>query len=103
MNLKSVQLDGNPLKTIRLAIIQKGTFEILKYLRGRIVGMYLCTSTLFMDKYVWDSCTSYVDGFTMPNIQCSSATFVFVFLLNAVEAAGVMNLFWVVNSQTYVH
>lgn len=37
MNLKSVQLDGNPLKTIRLAIIQKGTFEILKYLRGRIV------------------------------------------------------------------
>ena len=39
-NLKSLSLDGNPLKTIRLAVIQKGTFEILKYLRSRIVGMY---------------------------------------------------------------
>lgn len=39
-NLKSLSLDGNPLKTIRLAVIQKGTFEILKYLRARIAGTY---------------------------------------------------------------
>jgi Leucine-rich repeat (LRR) protein len=34
--LKSLLLDGNPLKSLRRDIMQKGTFEILKYMRGRI-------------------------------------------------------------------
>jgi hypothetical protein len=34
--LKSLHLDGNPLKTMRRDILQRGTFEVLKYMRGRI-------------------------------------------------------------------
>eukprot|EP00058_Branchiostoma_floridae_P020486 XP_002605976.1 hypothetical protein BRAFLDRAFT_126569 [Branchiostoma floridae] len=35
-SLKSVNLDGNPLRTIRRDVIQRGTSELLKYLRTRI-------------------------------------------------------------------
>jgi Leucine-rich repeat (LRR) protein len=35
-HLKSLLLDGNPLKTLRRDIVQRGTFEVLKYMRGRI-------------------------------------------------------------------
>ncbi|CDW80826.1 leucine-rich repeat-containing protein 40-like [Stylonychia lemnae] len=36
-NIKTIQLDGNPLKSIRRAIIEKGTEAILKYLRDKYV------------------------------------------------------------------
>lgn len=36
--LKSLLLDGNPLKTLRRDIVQRGTFEILKYMRSRLEG-----------------------------------------------------------------
>uniref|UniRef100_A0A1X7VSI4 Leucine-rich repeat-containing protein 40 n=1 Tax=Amphimedon queenslandica TaxID=400682 RepID=A0A1X7VSI4_AMPQE len=35
-SLHSLLLDGNPLKSIRRDILQKGTVELLKYLRSRI-------------------------------------------------------------------
>lgn len=35
-HLKSVQLDGNPMKTIRRDIIARGTVGLLKYLRSRL-------------------------------------------------------------------
>ncbi|KAM9324868.1 leucine-rich repeat-containing protein 40 [Gastrophryne carolinensis] len=35
-NLKSLQLEGNPLRGIRRDILNKGTQELLKYLRGRV-------------------------------------------------------------------
>lgn len=35
-NLKSLTLDGNPLRTIRRDLLNKGTQELLKYLRSRI-------------------------------------------------------------------
>ncbi len=35
--IKTVQLEGNPLKTIRRPIIDKGTESILKYLRDKYV------------------------------------------------------------------
>ena len=34
--LHSVSLDGNPLRGIRRDIVNKGTTELLKYLRSRI-------------------------------------------------------------------
>ena len=36
--LKQLALDGNPLRTIRQAVLQKGTPALLEYLRGRIPG-----------------------------------------------------------------
>lgn len=36
-NIKTLSLDGNPLKSIRRAIIEKGTEAILKYLRDKYV------------------------------------------------------------------
>ncbi|KAM5147832.1 leucine-rich repeat-containing protein 40 [Mantella aurantiaca] len=36
-NLKSLQLEGNPLRGIRRDILNKGTQELLKYLRDRMV------------------------------------------------------------------
>eukprot|EP00347_Sterkiella_histriomuscorum_P009848 403339641 len=36
-NIKTIQIDGNPLKSIRRAIIEKGTEAILKYLRDKFV------------------------------------------------------------------
>uniref|UniRef100_A0A6I8SRR2 Leucine-rich repeat-containing protein 40 n=1 Tax=Xenopus tropicalis TaxID=8364 RepID=A0A6I8SRR2_XENTR len=35
-NLKSLQLEGNPLRGIRRDILNKGTQELLKYLKGRV-------------------------------------------------------------------
>jgi hypothetical protein len=35
--LKTVQLDGNPLKTLRRPVIEKGTEAILKFLRDKYV------------------------------------------------------------------
>lgn len=35
--LKTIQLDGNPLKSIRRPIIEKGTEAILKYMRDKYV------------------------------------------------------------------
>jgi Leucine-rich repeat (LRR) protein len=35
--IKTVQIEGNPLKTIRRPIIEKGTESILKYLRDKYV------------------------------------------------------------------
>jgi Leucine-rich repeat (LRR) protein len=35
--LKTLQIDGNPLKSIRRAIIEKGTETIMKYLRDKYV------------------------------------------------------------------
>lgn len=35
--LKTIQIDGNPLKSIRRPIIEKGTEAILKYLRDKYV------------------------------------------------------------------
>ena len=36
-NLKTLQLDGNPLKAVRRAVIEKGTETILKYLGDKYV------------------------------------------------------------------
>lgn len=36
-NLRTIQLDGNPLKTVRRAIIDKGSDAVLKYLKDRYV------------------------------------------------------------------
>ena len=35
--LKTLQLDGNPLKTLRRPILEKGTDAVLKYLRDKYV------------------------------------------------------------------
>lgn len=35
-SLKALTLDGNPLRGIRLDILQRGTLELLKYLRGKL-------------------------------------------------------------------
>ena len=35
-SLKSLTLDGNPLRGIRLDILQRGTGELLKYLRTKV-------------------------------------------------------------------
>ena len=35
--MKTLQIDGNPLKSIRRAIIEKGTEAVLKYLRDKFV------------------------------------------------------------------
>lgn len=35
-SLKALTLDGNPIRGIRLDILQRGTLEILKYLRGKL-------------------------------------------------------------------
>jgi hypothetical protein len=35
--LKTLQLDGNPLKTLRRPILDKGTDAVLKYLRDKYV------------------------------------------------------------------
>lgn len=36
-NLKNIQVDGNPLKSIRRSIIEKGSAGILRYLMDRYV------------------------------------------------------------------
>ena len=38
-NIKMVQIDGNPLKAIRRAIIEKGSEAILQYLRDKYVEL----------------------------------------------------------------
>lgn len=35
--IKTIQIDGNPLKSIRRAFIEKGSEAILKYLRDKYV------------------------------------------------------------------
>lgn len=35
--IKTIQIEGNPLKTIRRAIIEKGADSIIKYLRDKFV------------------------------------------------------------------
>ena len=35
-NLKSMPLEGNPLRLIRRDIVQRGTTQLLKYLRSKI-------------------------------------------------------------------
>ena len=35
--LSTLQIDGNPLKMIRRAVIDKGTQEIMRYLRDKFV------------------------------------------------------------------
>lgn len=35
-SLKALTLEGNPLRGIRLDILQRGTIELLKYLRGKL-------------------------------------------------------------------
>lgn len=38
MNLSNIKIDGNPFKTIKRAIIDKGTVSILDFLRNRHIG-----------------------------------------------------------------
>lgn len=37
-SLRSLQLDGNPLRSIRRPIIERGTAAVLQYLKERIAG-----------------------------------------------------------------
>ncbi|KAK2496049.1 hypothetical protein MC885_000929 [Smutsia gigantea] len=41
LHLKFLALEGNPLRTIRREIINKGTQEVLKYLQSKIQGTFL--------------------------------------------------------------
>lgn len=43
-NLKSLTLDGNPLRTIRRDLLNKGTQELLKFLRSRMQDQTICSS-----------------------------------------------------------
>nr|XP_024648707.1 leucine-rich repeat-containing protein 40-like [Macaca nemestrina] len=43
LHLKFLALEGNPLRTIRREIINKGTQEVLKYLRSKIKGTLKCS------------------------------------------------------------
>lgn len=45
MSLNALLLDGNPLKSIRRAVLEQPAPKLLEYLRTRIDGMFLFSSS----------------------------------------------------------